>query len=440
MGLKDKLFRKAAPILAATTLATTPAVNAGDENATADEARPEKNAVEHVVHTATNTVDKGVRLATQAATYPARVAINGVTTGVQYVAKGIDAVGEHTGQVGKTIANTINTNLVGATGLVANTATNALDLSERVVQGGVGMAGSAMDSLATATRDPKEAGIKFVKEEALQATELASDAATTVVGTANTAVSGAEVMAVNTAGNAGELLSQGVGAINKEAGEKVQKATDATTGALGVATIADTGIRTAAPMPATMGVKFAPYIVDGDLRQAGLEKLGDAMSQPSSTQAVAEVQQVEGQTQQVLNNAMQEMSGKDKSAGERVVDSLAAVGKGMRQMQGDMLKQTINAPQTMPKAPEVNTPTAREGLKDVVNRSEEIRQNPEQCKGLLQTLSSLGRKVEAAQKSVPVNTAASNAPAQAVPEQQTADASAQSINPAVIQQLQQRGK
>lgn len=440
MGLKDKLFRKAAPILAATTLATTPAVNAGDENATADEARPEKNAVEHVVHTATNTVDKGVRLATQAATYPARVAINGVTTGVQYVAKGIDAVGEHTGQVGKTIANTINTNLVGATGLVANTATNALDLSERVVQGGVGMAGSAMDSLATATRDPKEAGIKFVKEEALQATELASDAATTVVGTANTAVSGAEVMAVNTAGNAGELLSQGVGAINKEAGEKVQKATDATTGALGVATIADTGIRTAAPMPATMGVKFAPYIVDGDLRQAGLEKLGDAMSQPSSTQAVAEVQQVEGQTQQVLNNAMQEMSGKDKSAGERVVDGLAAVGKGMRQMQGDMLKQTINAPQTMPKAPEVNTPTAREGLKDVVNRSEEIRQNPEQRKGLLQTLSSLGRKVEAAQKSVPVNTAANNAPAQAVPEQQTADASAQSINPAVIQQLQQRGK
>lgn len=440
MGLKDKLFRKAAPILAATTLATTPAVNAGDENTTADEARPEKNAVEHVVHTATNTVDKGVRLATQAATYPARVAINGVTTGVQYVAKGIDAVGEHTGQVGKTIANTINTNLVGATGLVANTATNALDLSERVVQGGVGMAGSAMDSLATATRDPKEAGIKFVKEEALQATELASDAATTVVGTANTAVSGAEVMAVNTAGNAGELLSQGVGAINKEAGEKVQKATDATTGALGVATIADTGIRTAAPMPATMGVKFAPYIVDGDLRQAGLEKLGDAMSQPSSTQAVAEVQQVEGQTQQVLNNAMQEMSGKDKSAGERVVDGLAAVGKGMRQMQGDMLKQTINAPQTMPKAPEVNTPTAREGLKDVVNRSEEIRQNPEQRKGLLQTLSSLGRKVEAAQKSVPVNTAASNAHAQAVPEQQTADASAQSINPAVIQQLQQRGK
>lgn len=440
MGLKDKLFRKAAPILAATTLATTPAVNAGDENTTADEARPEKNAVEHVVHTATNTVDKGVRLATQAATYPARVAINGVTTGVQYVAKGIDAVGEHTGQVGKTIANTINTNLVGATGLVANTATNALDLSERVVQGGVGMAGSAMDSLATATRDPKEAGIKFVKEEALQATELASDAATTVVGTANTAVSGAEVMAVNTAGNAGELLSQGVGAINKEAGEKVQKATDATTGALGVATIADTGIRTAAPMPATMGVKFAPYIADGDLRQAGLEKLGDAMSQPSSTQAVAEVQQVEGQTQQVLNNAMQEMSGKDKSAGERVVDGLAAVGKGMRQMQGDMLKQTINAPQTMPKAPEVNTPTAREGLKDVVNRSEEIRQNPEQRKGLLQTLSSLGRKVEAAQKSVPVNTAASNAHAQAVPEQQTADASAQSINPAVIQQLQQRGK
>ena len=440
MGLKDKLFRKAAPILAATTLATTPAVNAGDENATADEARPEKNAVEHVVHTATNTVDKGVRLATQAATYPARVAINGVTTGVQYVAKGIDTVGEHTGQVGKTIANTINTNLVGATGLVANTATNALDLSERVVQGGVGMAGSAMDSLATATRDPKEAGIKFVKEEALQATELASDAAATVVGTANTAVSGAEVMAVNTAGNAGELLSQGVGAINKEAGEKVQKATDATTGALGVATIADTGIRTAAPMPATMGVKFAPYIADGDLRQAGLEKLGDAMSQPSSTQAVAEVQQVEGQTQQVLNNAMQEMSGKDKSAGERVVDGLAAVGKGMRQMQGDMLKQTINAPQTMPKAPEVNTPTAREGLKDVVNRSEEIRQNPEQRKGLLQTLSSLGRKVEAAQKSVPVNTAANNAPAQAVPEQQTADASAQSINPAVIQQLQQRGK
>ena len=440
MGLKDKLFRKAAPILAATTLATTPAVNAGDENATADEARPEKNAVEHVVHTATNTVDKGVRLATQAATYPARVAINGVTTGVQYVAKGIDAVGEHTGQVGKTIANTINTNLVGATGLVANTATNALDLSERVVQGGVGMAGSAMDSLATATRDPKEAGIKFVKEEALQATELASDAATTVVGAANTAVSGAEVMAVNTAGNAGELLSQGVGAINKEAGEKVQKATDATTGALGVATIADTGIRTAALMPATMGVKFAPYIADGDLRQAGLEKLGDAMSQPSSTQAVAEVQQVEGQTQQVLNNAMQEMSGKDKSAGERVVDGLAAVGKGMRQMQGDMLKQTINAPQTMPKAPEVNTPTAREGLKDVVNRSEEIRQNPEQRKGLLQTLSSLGRKVEAAQKSVPVNTAANNAPAQAVPEQQTADASAQSINPAVIQQLQQRGK
>lgn len=438
MGLKDRLFRKAAPILAATTLATTPAVNAGDENATADEARPEKNAIEHVVHTTTNTVDKGVRLATQAATYPARVAINGVTTGVQYVAKGIDAVGEHTGQVGKTIANTINTNLLGATGLVANTATNALDLSERVVQGGVGMAGSAMDSLATATRDPKEAGARFVKEEALQATELASDAAATVVGTANTAVSGVETMAIATASNTGTLLSQGVGAINKEAGEKVQKASDATAGALGVATIADTAIRSAAPMPATMGVKFAPYIADGDLRQAGLEKLGDAMSKPSSKQAAAEMQQVQGQTQQVLNNAMQEMSGKDKSAGERVVDGLATVGKGMHQMQGDMLKQAINAPQTMPKVPELNTPTAREGLKDVVNRSEEIRQNPEQRETLLKTLSNLGQKVRAAQKSVPVNTAANNA--QAVPEQQTADTSAQSINPAVIQQLQQRGK
>ena len=150
------------------------------------------------------------------------------------------------------------------------------------------------------------------------------------------------------------------------------------------------------------------------------------------------MQQVQGQTQQVLNNAMQEMSGKDKSTGERVVDGLAAVGKGMHQMQGDMLKQAINAPQTMPKVPELNTPTAREGLKDVVNRSEEIRQNPEQRETLLKTLSNLGQKVRAAQKSVPVNTAASNA--QAVPEQQTADTSAQSINPAVIQQLQQRGK
>ena len=227
----------------------------------------------------------------------------------------------------------------------------------------VAMTGAALDASATVTRNPQAAGHSFLKEAGILTTSTAAGAMMQPMALVNGTISGAQDILRTTAKGVADVVADGVGLVDKEAGLKVQENVNMVDGGIIALNTADNlarGVLTATPAIATM----ASPLLNDDLRGAAVEKITQKIEQEPDEKikqmGQAMVKDVEPLVDMVRDTAQNMTASKLK-------ETLAALSHTVSSAE----KKALDTPTTSPRYEPSSE--GRAAIKDLVQHSEIIR-------------------------------------------------------------------
>ena len=310
-----------------------------------------RNVFERIVHGATSIVDTGVHYGLEGALYPVRLITSGLAEGGRIAAKELNDLGDSTGA--SSVTNSLGKAAFYATALPAATTNIVANGLQKTIEGGVGLLGAGVDAGATATRESEEAGRRFFKEASFLGPGMLGVGSDAIENANLVAAAGADI-ALTTVKGAGSLGAKAVGLVDSGTGEKIQETVDATDGTARAVTGLGYAVNGVLPtLPFTLA--SATPMLDNDLRQATLEKVKENLQEKQQDSIGEDIGKIKEDAVEAY-----------KKGGLK--STLAQLSKGSEEAFKKVIGQERESV-----VPGFRTQAEREGVKEVVDRSEKIR-------------------------------------------------------------------